>query len=135
MPHWQSALPECQLYPGLNPRKCGQQGEERDSAPLLCSGGIPYALGSQHRKDVDLLGVGPEEGHEVIPWLEHLSCEDRLKQLGLFSLESRRLQKDLCSLSVPKETTRELKRDFLTMAYFPHTMRENGFKLKEGRFT
>jgi len=51
--------------------------------------------GSQDRKDLELLECNSSLNTRMIRGLEHLSCEDRLKELHLFSLEKRRLQETL----------------------------------------
>jgi len=53
------------------------------------------AWGPQYRKDVERVERVQRRGTKMIRGLEHLSYGDRLRELGLFSMEKRRLQETL----------------------------------------
>jgi len=53
------------------------------------------AWGLQHKKDTELLQLVQRRVIKVIRGLKHLSYEEKLRELGLISLEKRRLWGDL----------------------------------------
>ena len=70
----------------------------------------------------------------MIRGLEHLSCEDRLRELRLFSVEKRRLRGDLtAAFQYLKEAYRKAGEGLFIRAR-SNRMRGNGFKLEEGGF-
>jgi len=66
--------------------------------------------------------------------MEHLSYEERLNELGLFSLEKRTLQGDLiAAFQCPMEAYRKAREGLFTRAWSDRTT-GNSFKLKEVSF-
>ncbi|KFQ50575.1 hypothetical protein N334_13145, partial [Pelecanus crispus] len=90
--------------------------------------------GPQHKKDMELLEQVQKTATKMIGGLEHLSYEDRLIELGLFSLEKRRLQGDLiAAFQYLKGAYRKDGGNLFSKACCDRT-RNNGFKLKKDRF-
>ncbi|KAK4829854.1 hypothetical protein QYF61_007125 [Mycteria americana] len=88
----------------------------------------------QHRKDLHLLERVQRRPTKTIRGMEHLSYEEKLRELGLFSLEKRRLQGDLIVAFQYLKGAYKKDGDKLFSRACCGRTRGDGFKLKEGRF-
>ena len=128
--------PESQPCPGLHPQQCGQQGEGGDSAPLWWD---PLRLLRPAREPpaqdrAGAVGAGPEEAPAMIRGLEPLCWEERLGELGLLSLEMRRLRGYLRAAFWYLKEACKKDGDKLSSRACCDRTRGNGFRLKDGRF-
>ena len=71
---------------------------------------------------------------KIVRGLEHLSCEEGLRELGLFSFEKRTLRGDLIVSFQYLKGAYKQESEQLVMRVDCDRMRRNAFKLRQGRF-
>ena len=86
----------------------------------------------QYRRDIDLLGGVQRRATKMIQEVEHPPCEDRLEELGLCSLEKRRLQGELIAVFQYLKRSYRKEGDRLFIRIYCDKTSRNSFKLKEG---
>jgi len=88
----------------------------------------------QQRKDMDLPERVQRRATEMIRGMEHLSYEERLREMELFSLQKRRFWGHLiAAFQYLKGAYKKPGEGLFTRAHSDRP-RGNGFELKEGRF-
>ena len=114
---------------------------DREGISPLCSAlvrpHLQYCVevwGPQYKKDRELLERVQRRATKMLRGLQHLPCKDRRRELGLFSLEKRRLQGDLIAAFQHLKGAYKQEGSQLFGGLNNSRTRGNGLKLKEGRF-